>query len=85
MMITEPAYHTTHVYGSSIITKVIVIFSEWIHERLSNLEPSHVEEELQNGEHGKVYLDLLGKQNLPTDQTDQKIAVGRYCHHLKVN
>ena len=54
--------------------KVVVILAERVDEGLSNFEPSHVEEELEEGEDGKHQVSLMTSvaffriQELPSHQ-----------------
>lgn len=53
-----------------------------------HLQPTDVEEELQQGEHRQVEVQIMTGvtlnwiQELTTDQTSQEKTVDRYCRHL---
>lgn len=53
-----------------------------------HLQPTNIEEELQQGEDGQVEVHIVTRvplswiQELTADQTSQEKAVDRDCHHL---
>lgn len=64
------------------VAEVVVVLPEWVHEGLADLEPAHVEEELEDGEDGDEDLDVLLGEDLPAHEADGEVAVRRYGHHL---
>ena len=76
-----PVYQPVHL-------EVIVILSEGIYQNLGDLEPAHVEEELQEGEDGNVEIHLMtleplaGVQELSAHQRGHEEGVHREGHDL---
>lgn len=67
--------------------EVVVVLAERVDERLGDLEPTNVEEELQQREHGHVQVDdLLGVyrvQELLADNGEQEEGVHGDGHNLR--
>lgn len=59
-----------------------------IYDSYSDLEPTSIEEELQQGEDGHIevkvmtWISLSGVEELATDKTDQEKTVYCQSHHL---
>lgn len=57
-------------------------------DRISDLKPPGIKEELQEGENGHVEVKIVtrvtlsGVQKLTTDETHQEKTVDGQCHHL---
>lgn len=66
--------------------EVVVVLAERVDERLGDLEPADVEEELEEREHGHVQVDdLVGVhrvQELLADHGEQEERVDRDGHNL---
>lgn len=60
----------------------------WIRRTVPHLEPTNIEEKLQQGEHRQVEVHIMTGvalsriQELTTDQTSQEKAVDSNCRHL---
>ncbi len=56
--------------------------------KITHLEPTHIEEELQQGEDGQVEVQVVtrvtlgGVEELPTNQTSQKETVHSHGYNL---
>ena len=71
--------------------KVVIILSEGIDQHFSNLEPSHVKEELKEGEDWEIEVHfmpiviLTGVKELPSHQSGEKIRVHSQGNNLNIS
>ena len=71
-----------------VTLEVIIILAERVDQSLGDLEPAHVEEELEEGEyrnhevHGVAGVVLHGVQELSAHQAGQEEGVDRQGDHL---
>lgn len=71
--------------------KVVIVLSKRVYELLCYLQPSRVEEELQQGEDGDVKIKVVagmtlgGVKKLPTNQTSEEEGVNSKSNNLSIN
>ena len=70
--------------------KVIIILSKGIDQHLGNFEPSHVKEELKEGEdwkvkvHSMTFIILAWVQKLSSQQRGEKVCVNSQRDNLNI-